>query len=99
MNPATIEEFASQLSIEGETKNGKKTKMDRSTIRTAMKRDNNTNYFLVNEDAGTYFLANKLEKKKETKKKKETRGRFHVQKNNWEAEAGKFPGIKFFENK
>ena len=99
MTPATIEEFARQLGLEGKTKNGKKTKMDRSTIRMAMKSDNNTNYFLVNEDGVTYSLAKELKKKTETKKKKETRGRFHVQKNNWEAEAGKFPGIKFFENK
>jgi len=97
MTPTTIEKFARQLGLEGKTKNVKKTKMGGNSIRMAMKSDNNTNYFLVNEDAGTYFLANKLEKKKETKKKKETRGRFHVQKNNWEAEAGKFPGIKFFK--
>jgi hypothetical protein len=75
MNPATIEEFASQLSVEGETKNGKKTKMAHSTIWHAMERDE-TN-FLRNEDR-TYFLADKLEKKKETKEKKETRGRFNV---------------------
>ena len=95
MTYATIEEFASQLSLEGETKNGKKTKMDRSTIRKAMERDEIN--FKRNRD-GTYSLADKLEKKKETKKK-ETRERFHVQKNNWEAEAGKFPGIKFFDEK
>ncbi|CAL6289244.1 unnamed protein product [Bathycoccus prasinos] len=96
MTPTTIEEFASQLSLEGETKNGKKTKMDRHTISKAMERDEIN--FKRNED-GTYSLANKLEKKKETKKKKETRERFHVQKNNWDAEAGKFPGIKFFDEK
>jgi len=96
MNPATIEEFASQLSLEGNTKNGEKTNMDRKTIRTAMERDEIN--FKRNED-GTYSPADKLEKKKETKKKKETRERFHVQKNNWEAEAGKFPGIKFFDEK
>ena len=95
MNPAKVEKFASQLSLEGETKNGKKTKMDRSTIRKAMERDEIN--FKRNRD-GTYSLADKLEKKKETKKK-ETRERFHVQKNNWEAEAGKFPGIKFFDEK
>ena len=32
MNPTTIEEFARQLSLEGETKNGKKTKMAHSMI-------------------------------------------------------------------
>ena len=48
MNPATIEKLARQLGLEGETKNGKKTEMDRSTIRMAMKRDE-TN-FLRNED-------------------------------------------------
>ena len=37
MNPTTIEEFARQLGLEGKTKNGKKTKMDRRTIRIAMK--------------------------------------------------------------
>ena len=36
MTPATIEEFARQLGLEGETKNGKKTKMGSSTIRNAM---------------------------------------------------------------
>ena len=41
----------------------------------AMERDE-TN-FLRNEDR-TYFLADKLEKEKETKEKKETRGRFNV---------------------
>ena len=56
MTPTTIEEFARQLGLEGKTKNGKKTKMDRSTIRKAMKSDNNTNYFLVNEDA-RYVLS------------------------------------------
>ncbi|CAL6393729.1 unnamed protein product [Bathycoccus prasinos] len=96
MTPTTIEEFASQLSLEGETKNGKEKGMGSNTIRTAMERDEIN--FKRNED-GTYSLANKLEKKKETKKKKETRERFHVQKNNWEAEAGKFPGIKFFDEK
>ena len=54
MNPATIEEFARQLGLEGKTKNGKKTKMDRSTIRMAMKRDK-TN-FLRNERRG-YVLS------------------------------------------
>ena len=58
MNPTTIEEFARQLGLEGKRKNGKKTKMDRSTIRMAMKRDK-TN-FLRNEDGVTYSLANKL---------------------------------------
>ena len=32
MTPTTIEEFARQLGLEGKTKNGKKTEMDRSTI-------------------------------------------------------------------
>ena len=32
MTPATIVEFARQLGLEGETKNGKKTKMGRNTI-------------------------------------------------------------------
>ncbi|CAL6387703.1 unnamed protein product [Bathycoccus prasinos] len=96
MTPTTIEEFASQLSLEGETKNGKEKGMGSNTIRTAMERDEIN--FKRNED-GTYSPADKLEKKKETKKKKETRERFHVQKNKWEAEAGKFPGIKFFDEK
>ena len=60
MTPTTIEEFASQLSLEGETKNGKKTKMDRrKKIRMAMERDEIN--FKRNRD-GTYSLADKLEK-------------------------------------
>ncbi|CAL6315691.1 unnamed protein product [Bathycoccus prasinos] len=94
MNPTTIEEFARQLSLEGETKNGKKTKMAYSTIWSAMERDK-TN-FLRNEDGGTYFLADKLEKKKETKEKKETRGRFNVNRAEWDDT--KFPGMHFHKD-
>ena len=69
MNPATIEEFARQLGLEGKTKNGKKTNMDRSTIRTAMKADNSN---FVRKRDRTYSLADKLEKlEKETMTKEE----------------------------
>ena len=48
MNPATIVEFARQLGLEGKTQNGKKTNMDRSTIRSAM-REQTTSNFVRNE--------------------------------------------------
>ena len=100
MNPATIEEFASQLSLEGKTKNGKKTKMDRSTIRMAMKRDE-TN-FLRKRDR-TYSLADKLEKKKETMTKKEKDKQkseprvVHVKRGEWGLM--KFEDVLFYGNK
>ena len=101
MNPATIEKLASQLSLEGETKNGKKTKMDRFTIRIAMKRDE-TN-FLRKRDR-TYSLADKLEKKKETKKKKREGGEqkseprvVHVKRGEWGLM--KFEDVLFYGNK
>ena len=82
-----------QLRLGGKTKNGKKTKMAHSTIWHAMERDE-TN-FLRNEDR-TYFLADKLEKKKETKEKKETRGRFNVNRADWDDT--KFPGMHFHKD-
>ena len=102
MTPATIEEFARQLGLEGKTKNGKKTEMDRSTIRMAMKSDNNTNYFLVNEDGVTYSLAKELKKKTETKKKKEKEERkseprvVHVKRGEWGLM--KFEDVLFYGN-
>ena len=102
MTPATIEEFARQLGLEGKTKKGKKTEMDRSTIRMAMKSDNNTNYFLVNEDGVTYSLAKELKKKTETKKKKEKEERkseprvVHVKRGEWGLM--KFEDVLFYGN-
>jgi len=102
MTYTTIEEFARQLGLEGKTKKGKKTEMDRSTIRMAMKSDNNTNYFLVNEDGVTYSLAKELKKKTETKKKKEKEERkseprvVHVKRGEWGLM--KFEDVLFYGN-
>ena len=79
MTPATIEKFARQLGLEGETKNGKKTKMGRNTIRNVMEADNSN--FVRNRDAGTYSLAKEL-KKKETKKMTKEEIKFAVEKIN-----------------
>jgi len=100
MNPAKIEKFASQLSLEGKTKNGKKTKMDYYTIRNAMEADK-TN-FLRNEDGGTYSLARELKKKKETKKKEKEERKseprvVHVKRGEWDST--KFEDVLFYGNK
>ena len=100
MNPTTIEEFASQLSLEGKTKNGKKKKMDYYTIRNAMEADK-TN-FLRNEDGGTYSLARELKKKKETKKKEKEERKseprvVHVKRGEWDST--KFEDVLFYGNK
>jgi len=100
MSAATIEEFARQLGLEGKTKNGEKTKMDRSTIASAMERDKIN--FKRNEDAGTYSLANKLEKKKETKKKEKEERKseprvVHVREGEWDLT--KFEDALFYGNK
>ena len=68
MNPATIVEFARQLGLEGKTKNGKKTNMDRSTIRYAMKADNSN---FVRKRDRTYSLADTLADKLEKETMKE----------------------------
>ena len=95
MNPTTIEKFARQLGLEGKTKNGKKTEMDCSTIRNAMKSDNAN--FVRNEDAGTYSPAKELKKKKETKKKEKAKnGRFHVKREDWDDK--EFPGMHFHKD-
>ncbi len=99
MNPNRIEEFARQLGLEGKTKTGKKTVMDRSTIWAAMERDK-TN-FVRDEDAGTYSPAKELEKK-ETKKKKEKEERkseprvVHVKRGEWGLM--KFEDVLFYGN-
>ena len=101
MTYTTIEEFARQLGLEGKRKNGKKTEMDRSTIRMAMKSDNNTNYFLVNEDGVTYSLAKELKKKTKKKKEKEERKSeprvVHVKRGEWGLM--KFEDVLFYGNK
>ena len=99
MNPTTVVEFACQLGLEGKTKNGEKTKMDRSTISKAMERDKIN--FKRNED-GTYSLANKLEKKKETKKKEKEERKseprvVHVKRGEWDLT--KFKDVLFYGNK
>jgi hypothetical protein len=99
MIPTTIEEFARQLGLEGKTKNGEKTKMDRSTISKAMERDKIN--FKRNED-GTYSLANKLEKKKETKKKEKEERKseprvVRVKRGEWDLT--KFKDVLFYGNK
>ena len=62
MSGTTITGLASKWSLGGKTANGKPKMMGLSAIRSALRRDNNTNYFVVNID-GTYSLANTLEKK------------------------------------
>ena len=100
MTPTEIVEFARLLGLEGRTKKGKKTKMNKSTILSAMNQDDTGN-FLPNR-GGTFSLAVELkEKGKKTKttttkkkKKKNSVKTFHVQRENWKA--NEFPGIKIF---
>ena len=68
MTPTEISDFARELSLGGKTTGGKKKKMDRRTIGDAMARD--TTNFIQNED-GTFSLADELEEKKKTKTKTE----------------------------
>ena len=73
-----------------------------SAIQGALKSDNNTKYFLVDEDAGTFFLADKLEKKeKTTEKEKEERKSeprvVHVKRGEWDLT--KFEDVLFYGNK
>jgi hypothetical protein len=60
LNPIAISKIARQLGLGGETKKGKKKKMDSNTIRMAMLP--HTNNFISNGD-GTYSLADKLKEK------------------------------------